>query len=266
MIDYHIHSRLSYDGESSFEQIVTAAANAGLQEICITDHMDIVPDGMVDRVPQIDMVAYDAAFAALQERDLPLPVKKGVELGVHREKIKDYQEFTAQNSFDFIICSQHFAENTDFYFPAIYERRASLQEAYDFYLGEILYSITHFKEYSVVGHIGYAARSCDNHLREPFCYARSSELFDAILKTVIADGKGIEVNTSSLCTVGIPMPPSDVLARYRELGGEIVTIGSDAHHASRVGDGCADIMDMLKSIGFSYVTTFEAMQPIFHKI
>ena len=84
-------------------------------------------------------------------------------------------------------------------------------------------------------------------------------------RIVIAKGKGMEINTSGVDRAGDFLPSAAFLKRYKELGGEIVTLGSDAHAPDRVGQYASEAMAILKDI-FGYVCTFADRKPIFHKI
>ena len=90
------------------------------------------------------------------------------------------------------------------------------------------------------------------------------EIIDEILRILAAKGKGLEMNTSGVDRCGGFLPTADYFRRFRELGGEIVTIGSDAHRCDRVGQYSREAAQILKDI-FGYVCTFENRQPIFHK-
>ena len=116
-----------------------------------------------------------------------------------------------------------------------------------------------------IGHIGYFARYTGEEKR-PIQYAEYPELFDEILKTVIKNDKGIEINTKGVTFTGETLPPRSILQRYYELGGEIITVGSDAHIISRVGDGIDNAVKMLKEIGFKAITRFEKLKPIQYDI
>lgn len=93
------------------------------------------------------------------------------------------------------------------------------------------------------------------------------DLFVEILKTIVQNGKGIEVNTAGLRkNLGYPHPHKDILKMYKDLGGEIITIGSDAHLPEHIGYKFEDIPEILKSIGFNYYTVFENQNPKFYKL
>ena len=88
---------------------------------------------------------------------------------------------------------------------------------------------------------------------------------EEILDTLVRKGKGLEINTSGLDRIGDFFPGREYLRRFRELGGEIVTVGSDAHTLNRVGRQIPEALDVLKEI-FGYVCTFEGRKPVFHRL
>lgn len=258
MFDYHMHTKISFDSNAEPLDMLRAAQAAGMREICFTEHYDIHPLRPGEIAPP-DLQQYRDNIQLLRGQNSPVAVKMGIELGVTRELISEYKKIAEEFPCDFVICSQHFIHGEDPYDDGFFDMYPDWQEDY---LSAILSSITEFDSYSVVGHIGYPGKYCGQVMR----YAERSDLFDAILKKVISSGKGIEINTSSLSALGEFVPASCILSRYLELGGEIITLGSDAHTPSRVGANILDAVELLRSLKFKYVCTFSNMQPTFHKI
>ena len=115
----------------------------------------------------------------------------------------------------------------------------------------------------MVGHIDYVVRY-GAHKAEQYGYTEYADILDAILRRVIEDGRGIEVNTAGLQKgLGFPNPHYDVIRRYRQLGGEIVTVGSDAHAPEQIGSNFCLIEDFLREAGFRYRTEFKDRVPVF---
>ena len=98
----------------------------------------------------------------------------------------------------------------------------------------------------------------------PLDVKRYWDQIEAILKCVVESGRGIECNTSR--GQGPWLPGRDILRRYRELGGEIITLGSDAHTPEFVGEGIREGQELLRECGFRYICTFRELKPIFHKL
>ncbi len=264
MFDYHVHSTISFDAVSTAEEMISAAAAKGLKEICFTEHMDIDPAGVSVKF-RLDFPRYDAQFERLLAQNYPVAIKQGMEIGVFAGAAEEFEKITAGHDYDFVLCSQHFVGTKDPYYPSFYEGK-TMHEAYRDYLAEILKSLQAYKNYDVVGHIGYPSKYYRGEEPCKFNYGDFPDLIDEILKTAVRDGKGIEANTSSIPKTGDTIATSEMLRRFRELGGEIVTVGSDAHRAENVGSHIPETLEKLKSLGFRYVCTFAKRKPVFHKL
>lgn len=264
LFDYHIHTDGSFDCEEPMMEQVLAAKRAGISEICFTDHADLDPC-VKKNYPPIDFEKIKQEFAKAKE--LPgIDVKLGVELGVYKENIDEYRAFLADKELDFIICSQHYVIDCDPYFADVYFKGLTQKEAYDKYLTEIYRTISLFDEYSVVGHIGYVTNYYPGPEPKALDYSKHSDIIDAILKKAIEKGKGIEVNTGGIGRTGYTLPTPQIIKRYLELGGEIITTGSDSHVSSVTGAHIAEATEMLKALGCKYICTFDRMKPVFNRI
>lgn len=264
-IDYHMHSVLSFDGKSSAEDMARAAAHCGLDEIAFTEHYDLDPLDPA-HFPLTDSEKYEAGIQGLRELGLPLRIRMGAEFGVACETLEQYQKLYESRHFDFILCSQHFVHGVDPFNPEYFEGKTQTQ-AYGEYLEEMYRTLSVYNGYSVVGHIGYVSKYYKGSERPiRLTMAHHGDIIDEILRLVIQKGKGIEINSAAVAHTGEPMPTYEIMARYRELGGEIVTTGSDAHDTGRVGEHIAEMTERLKGLGFKYICTFENMLPSFHAI
>ena len=121
------------------------------------------------------------------------------------------------------------------------------------------------EEFDVLSHMTYLHKGAGSPVKTPLPYEDHREVIDEIFRILISKGKGLELNTSGLDRCGGFLPTPDYLRRFRELGGEIVTIGSDAHRVNRVGQYSFEACAVLKEI-FGYVCTFENRNPIFHRL
>jgi histidinol-phosphatase (PHP family) len=119
--------------------------------------------------------------------------------------------------------------------------------------------------FDVLGHLTYASKARGNPFKRPVSYDAHWEIVDEILRTLADKRIGIEINTSGMDVCGEYLPAEVYLRRFKELGGEIVTVGSDAHNALRVGQYCREACRMVADI-FGYVCTFADRKPIFHKL
>ncbi len=262
--DYHLHSEGSFDCEVPLLLQAEAANRAGISEICVTDHVDLDPFTK-ENYPASDFTVLKKKHEEILPLS-PIPIRFGVELGVYKENIAEYEAFLKNREFDFVICSQHYVIDCDPYFSDRYYSGLTQKEAYDKYLLELYRSISAFQDYNVVGHIGYVTKYYPGPEEKKLQYQNHADLIDAILKKVIESGKGIEINTGGIDATGETLPTKEIAARYLELGGEIITTGSDSHKTENTGKYIADAVEMLKSIGFRYVCSFSERKPIFHRI
>ena len=119
--------------------------------------------------------------------------------------------------------------------------------------------------FDVLGHLNYVCKSLYNPTRKPLYYADYRDLCDEIMKILVQKGKGMEINTSGVDRSGDYLPSLDFIKRFRELGGQLITVGSDAHDASRVGQHIDGALAISKEV-FGYVCTFEKRNAVFHKL
>ncbi len=280
--DYHVHTAYSDDSDYPMEQVVLDAIEIGLAEICFTDHIDYGvkrdwddPRGMLYReggpgepkqmpLANIDHPRYAVEIAMLKEKYTNrITIKMGAEFGVQQHTITQYQRLFGSYPYDFIILSVHQIGDQEFW-TQDYQRRKS-QEQYNFgYYEEILALIEKYQDYSVLGHLDLITRY---DLAGVFPFDKLRPILTAILKNVIQEGKGIEVNTSGYRYRLQELTPSrKILELYRNLGGRILTVGSDSHKKAHLGSHIPDTMKLLKDMGFKQICTYERMEPIFHNI
>ena len=261
MFDFHMHSRLSFDSEADPAEMVRAAERAGLREICFTDHFDqhCRPDGHHDI---FTVEEYAREYDGLTSDRLL--IRRGVEMGLTVWNRTVAKEFLSQRRFDFVIGSAHFAGEYDPYFAEYWEGK-DLATAFRFYLEQTLELVRLHDDFDVLGHLTYVCKSPHNRFGEPLRYEDYRSLTDEILQTLVKKGKGMEINTSGVDRVGVFLPDAAFLSRFYELGGRVVTVGSDAHDPRRVGQYASEALEVLRGI-FGHVCTFCGREPIFHKL
>ncbi len=262
--DFHLHTSFSGDSEAPMEQMIRRGLDIGLTNICITEHMDRdYPTGEDDLDFNLDTTAYAQRFLELKEKYAPqIDLRFGVELGLQPHLASWHQEYVKSFPFDFIIGSSHVVHGRDPYYSSFYNDRTE-DEAYLEYFESILENLKCFSDVDVYGHIDYVVRYGPNS-NQFYSYGKFSDVIDEILKTVIQKGLGIECNTGGIkYGLGHPNPCEEILARYCQLGGEILTIGSDAHTPQHVAYAFDQIPELLKSCGFRYYTIFKNRKPEF---
>ena len=261
MFDYHMHSIVSFDGHDSGLQLVQAAKAAGLKEICFTDHLDYDPLGKMG-VLAFDTARYNAEYDCLRMEGLK--IRRGMEFGMTTDNRAQFKADLKRRPFDFVLGSIHFVDDLDVYFEEYWHDK-TVFEAERRYLEATLDCVRLHDDFDVLAHLTYIGKTSSHHAPRPVPFAEHRELIDEILKTVAQKGKGLEMNTSGVDRCGGFLPTEDYFRRFKEFGGEIVTIGSDAHTATRVGQYSFEACKILKDI-FGYVCSFEERKPIFHKL
>ena len=261
MFDFHMHSIVSCDGHDTPEKMVAAAGKMGLKEICFTDHIDDDPLRDSSHL-QYKLEDYEAAYSHLSSPDVKL--RFGMEFGM----LPGNKEFAAQcaraRNYDFIIGSVHYADNMDAYTAEYWEGKTIL-EGESIYLRDVLECVTVQDDFDVLGHLTYLSKAKAHPTHEPVLLENHRDIVVEIMKVLVRKGKGMEINTSGVDRCHAYLPSADFLRLFKDLGGQIVTVGSDAHTAGRVGQYCFDACQIVKEI-FGHVCTFENRQPIFHKL
>ncbi len=261
MFDFHIHTTVSFDGYGTPQEMVSRAETLGLWEICFTDHVDDVPQ-MPEEHFAFDLEEYAQAYDGLTSQTVQ--IRKGMEFGLLPDNREDLARCTAQRPYDFVIGSVHCVDGMDIYYPQYWEN-TTVRQAEERYLQEVLSCIQAHDGFDVLGHLTYITKLKRHPTHEPMRYGEYDDLIDEIFKILIRKGKGIEVNTSGIDVCGALLPDQRYLLRFKELGGEAVTVGSDAHGPDRIGQYCEQTCRMVQDI-FGYVCTFENRKPIFHKL
>ncbi len=267
--DCHLHSSFSGDSDTPMEEMILSGISHGLTTMCFTEHMDInYPDSAGEPgsifLLNTDPYLYDLARLKEKYRD-KIRILFGVELGLQPEVLRQNAIYAKSYEFDFIIGSSHVCHGKDPYYPAFFEGRSE-SWAYREYFESILENVKKFSNFDVYGHLDYVVRYGPNRDRD-YCFDTYRDVIDAILKTLLEKGKGIELNTGGI-KKGLKdfHPCTDILKRYRELGGEIITVGSDSHDVEHIADSFSRAAEVLQSCGFRYYAVFEKRTPEFLKL
>lgn len=273
--DYHVHSAYSDDSEYPLEQVIRDAVAMGMDEICLTDHVDygikvdwdeggeIPYYGSRPRM-NVDYPRYMAQLHELQQRyGDRIRIKIGLEFGMQTHTIPRYRALFARYPLDFVILSIHQVDDQEFW-TQDFQCGRTQQEYHERYYEELLAVMQEYKDYSVLGHLDSITRY-DKQGVYPF--RRVRPIVEQILRCAIEDGKGIEVNTSShRYGLSDTTPSVEILKLYRELGGTILTIGSDSHAPAYLGTHITETRALLRELGFRQFCTFDRMQPVFHSL
>ncbi|MCR5784683.1 MAG: histidinol-phosphatase HisJ family protein [Eubacterium sp.] len=267
MWDMHMHSSFSGDSEAEQEDMIKAAINQGLDGLCFTDHHDIdYPKEPDEPDFLIDFEKYFPAVRALREKYAGrINILCGIELGLQKQVAMENEAVVKENDFDFVIGSIHAVDGMDPYYGEYFKGRSE-KESVRRYFEATLENVKEFSEYDVLGHLDYMVRYMPGGAGE-YNPNEYMEVIDEIFKIIIPKGKGIEINTSGFkAGLGFTNPHEDILKRYKELGGEIITTGADAHVPEYVGYKFSEAKSILAKAGFKRYCVFEKRQPKFYEI
>lgn len=260
--DFHLHSSFSSDSQTPIETMVQEGIRLGLPALCFTEHMDLdFPAG--DLTFLTDMPAYQEAFQRMQDRySSQISLYFGLELGLQPHLIQEIPALSRSCEFDFLIGSTHVVDRMDPY-NAEYFKGRSEYDGYFRYFEVLLENLKTFSCFDTCGHIDYVVRYGPERNRN-YSYKRYGDILDEILKTLVEKGIGLECNTAGFkYGLGHPNPTEDILIRYRELGGEILTLGSDGHKPEHMAYDFDHIGSLLKTCGYRYYTIFKKRKPEF---
>ena len=261
LTDYHTHTLRSPDSSAPLADMARAAVSAGLAELCVTDHCDLLsvdgaPCRTYDWPPSVEQYRAEKSSFAGQ-----LTIKLGMELGMAHLDPPATRAILDQPELDFVLGSIHNLcpeqGGTDFYYVP-YPDESACHAALDNYFTSMAV-LAPTDLYDVLAHIIYPLR----YMSFPISLERYYDRILSILRAAAEGGRGMEVNTYRGRTVAEWAP---ILELYRQAGGEIVTVGSDAHSPEGVGKGVREALELLAAHGFRYVCTYEKRRPIFHKL
>ncbi len=260
--DSHLHSRYSADSSEELKNIARTAVSKGIGIITITDHYDPDFPKDYDLDFSFDVEEYYQVIRMLKEEySGQLDIRCGIEAGLMPHLKDEIDALTHKVPFDLVIGSTHIVNGMDPYYESFWKDRKP-QEAYTEYFSAVEASIDNISSYDVYGHLDYIARYGPEG---SFDYKEHADIIDVILKKLISADKGIEINTAGLRSGLKETNPSfEVIKRYRELGGDIITMGSDAHSAEFIGYGMDIARDYLDKAGFKYYTIFKERKPEFY--
>lgn len=267
--DFHMHTDFSGDCSTPARAMVEGAISKGLKRICITDHNDKDYPKHADMGQKAFTFDVDDYFEALsllkQEYAAKIDVRIGIEIGLQPHLGGYYRELVNKYPFDFVIGSVHVVHGSDPYYKEMFQGRSD-SEAYRETFQATLEDIEAVDDFDVLGHIDYVVRY-GKHQAQEYSYTRYADELDEILKKVIDKGKGIEMNMAGFkYGLGFCHPHPDVLKRYRELGGEIVTIGADGHRPEHIAYDFDIAAGIMKDCGFKYYTEFIQRKPDFRQL
>jgi histidinol-phosphatase (PHP family) len=263
MFDFHVHTYYSDDSSIDMESYIAPAIAKGLKGICFTDHVDLeYPNDEVHF--QFDYKKYLNEIEKLKDKYAgKLEILVGIEFGMQPHIIESDQSFFLDKHFDYVLGSIHTAARKELY-NADFSQSGSEGKMILDYFHDMIYCVENFKCYNNLGHLDAISRYVP---RGSFAAAKHMDYIEEVLRIIIKEGKGIELNTSGK-RYGLPdfHPEPSILRLYKNLGGEIITLGSDSHNPSTLANEFTEAAALLQSCGFSYYSIFRKGKAEFIKL
>ena len=270
LFDNHNHSQFSFDGKkTTIEKSALSAKNKGLGGICFSDHCDFYVPPMKaafeNLVPEYfdvpeQQAEIDRVSGLICDRNFK--ILKGIEIGMYEECREQIRKVLNDNKFDQIIASVHYIDRTDPYYGGFYEGK-DWKQAYGRYLETIYREMTWLKDFDIMAHYDYIARYAP-YPQASILYRDFSDILDEMFTYLTQEGKALEINTKSYQDYKgrTPQLDLDLLRRYKEMGGELISLGSDSHDPERPGDKFGHYAELLKSLGFRWTAHYENRKPV----
>lgn len=274
LADYHIHSSCSFDCENAMLEMAKAAHKREINELCFTDHLDVCgTDGLIIGPEEFELPKKQARQYAACLESAPADMKIG--LGLELDRIH-YDPLRAKRiykmpEYDFTLGALHKLRDCEDFYYITYLSREQCMSLYDKYLDELI-EIAEVGAFDVMAHIGYCERyMARDKLSVRLEYPDFSDKIDTLLRLLIEKGKGIELNCSNLFEsenqiLKTSFPSAEIITRYRKLGGDVVTLGSDSHNVATAGLGIKEGLNLLYELGFNYFAVFKKHKPEFIRI
>ncbi len=260
--DCHIHSSFSSDSNTPMADMISGSIDKGLDTICFTEHMDLeFPD-----IYDLDFVFDPEEYMECVNRSKnvfggKIDILAGIEIGMKRNLGEKYDDLLSHFDWDYVIGSTHLIDDTDPYYSEYWESYPSEKAAVNRYFECVYENMKSCGNYDAVGHLDYILRYAPSK-NKCFSYKESSDIIDCILKKAVYEGKALEINTNGYRSgLSSPNPCRDITERYISLGGELFTIGSDAHCPEHIAYGYDEAYRLLLSLGVKYYAVYKKRKP-----
>ena len=265
LFDSHVHTCHSFDAQSSMEENCAAALEKGVMGMAFTDHYDC---DIVDAACREDIRKSFGELRELQEKYKGrLRLAKSIELGQGHLAPEAADEILKEEGYDYVLGSVHCAApGLDISVVNFNDPAVRVSDVLSYYF-QAMYDMTVWGKFDVMAHIGYPERYIWGKYRIPVDFTPYDDLIQATLKKMVETGKGMEVNTSGYRQgLGKTIPVLRIIKRYYQLGGRLVTLGSDAHNAQDIASDFDVAMDVLTSVGFQYFAFYRNREPVMLKL
>lgn len=262
LADSHSHSNQSPDGENTIREMAERALELGIQHYTITDHLEI--NKFYDKEFLYEEPVKQSSILLpqiIKEYENKLDIHYGVELG---QPVHDYQltrRMLESYDFEFIIGSCHMVKGYDDFYYLDYKK---IDPCYllNLYFEEVL-EMAEWGKFDVLGHLTYPLRYIKGDFGININMSEFEPIITKIFQTLIKNNMGIEINTSGLRQkIGVTLPDEHYVSLYKKLGGEIITVGSDAHRTADLGKGIREGINLAKKCGFDRIFYYSHRKPV----
>ena len=265
LCDCHMHTSRSFDGSNTAQEMVGRAAELGIPVIALTDHCEInefYSTGYCSSVPMAWQAAHEQQ--KLRAGDLP-EVLVGIEIGPPSTNYELAGRVLAAHEYDIVLASVHNLLHTpDFYYLSYTEENAAF--LLEHYFNELLHMVQ-WGNFDSLAHLTYPLRYITGEFGIRVDLNRYAGRIDEILSLLAQKGKALEINTSGLRQkIGITLPHLELVKRFRQLGGQYITVGADAHCVEDLGKGIPEGIEIAKQAGFDAVIVYRRRRPCEIKI
>lgn len=261
--DCHMHTDFSGDSKTSMEEMVKKGIQMGLTVMCFTEHLDLeMPEETtLDFVPDLD--AYWESYQRIERQYRgEITLLFGIELGLAPHLAEKYERIIKKYPFDFVIGSTHLVGGRDPYEGLCFQEKEE-EELYRQYFRETAENLETFPQADACGHADYIVRYGPEKSKN-YSYEKYREELNKVLRVLVEKQIALEINTAGYkYGLGEPNPAVSVIKRYKEMGGEMVTLGSDAHEPCYLAYDFWRAQEILKECGFRYYTVFRGRTPFF---
>ncbi len=261
ILDMHAHSDNSFDGEDAMIYVCECAQSNGIRAVAFTDHCEVDNYKQDKFAPKVLAQSYFEALKSKLVYEGSLIICSGIELGQPTFDEQTAEKIISRFNYDIVLASIHNLRNKkDFYF--LDYTKENIDELLTDYFTEML-EIAKWNKFDSLAHLTYPLRYIKGKYNIDVDLKAFSDYTDEIFKTLAQNGKALEINTSGLRqSLGDTMPSKDLISRYKELGGELITIGSDSHRAKDIGAGVEQAMSVCADCGFKYVALYQSREPV----
>lgn len=261
-VDSHSHSIQSPDGENTVREMAERAVQLGIEHYTVTDHLEI-NKFYDEEFPYEEPVKQSSLLmpALIEEFKSRLDLHYGIELGQPLHDMELTNRMLSSYDYDFIIGSCHMIKGWDDFYYLNY-RETDPHFLLGLYFEELL-EMAEWGKFDVLGHITYPLRYIEGDFGIKIDMDRYTPIIEKIFTVLIQNGMGIEINTSGLRQkIGAALPDEKYVKMYRDLGGEILTIGSDAHCTEDLGKGIDEGIKIAQNCGFDKIYYFDRRRPV----